>query len=361
MKTSYIITAGILATIAGNADASHFYANSISTNNIAIIQDSIIHNAIHTFDRAPAANLKHDTTNTTAPATKTDVSALYGKKPMYGTMSIYGEYDENEFTGRSGGDSKTPLLKNLQFSLQHFSDKINFENYDRTDSQYTNAMIGITGGQTSFFDSVAGWAIYGGYINGKQSNNNFHIKENGGYTGIYSRFNTKHFNLSATVNGGALINDAETIYGTDNYTNLWLGAAAKASINIILDDTFALQPGVHIGYTWIKSDNYVSASGDYISNSNLSALEISPALYAIKHIGSGWFGSAHVRYVNTYTDGGDLAVNAVNFETLDSNNFTEYGLSLEKTVGRFNLSSTLVRRDGGRDGWGGNLNIKYIF
>ena len=57
MKTSYILTAGILAVIAGNADASHLYANSISLNNIATIQDSIMHTAMHTFDRVPAANL----------------------------------------------------------------------------------------------------------------------------------------------------------------------------------------------------------------------------------------------------------------------------------------------------------------
>ena len=149
--------------------------------------------------------------------------------------------------------------------------------------------------------------------------------------------------------------------GTDNYTNLWAGAAANASINIILDDTFSLQPGVQIGYTWIESDSYISATGNNVSNSDLGVFEIAPTLHAIKHIGSGWFGTAHVRYVAMMTNGGDLSVNSINFATLESDNFTEYGLSLEKTVGRFNLSGTIVRRDGGRDGWGGGLNIKYIF
>lgn len=361
MKTSLFLIAGLLATTVYNANASHFYANSVSMNNIATIQDSIMHTAMHTFDRVPAANLGGKKKTMMPPVPEKSINELYGKKPMYGTMSIYGEYEEYEFTGRSGGDNKNPLLKNLQFTWQHYNDTVNLDNFDRTDSRYDLAMIGITGGQTAFFDGISGWAIYGGYIDGKQSTNTLRIDERGGYAGLYSRFNLKHFNLSATINGGVLSNDANFALGKETYTNMWAGAAANASINIILDNTFSLQPGVQIGYTWIKSDSYMSTTGDNVSNSDLGVLEITPALHAIKHIGSGWFGTAHVRYVMMHNNGGDLAVNNLGFETLESEDFTEYGLSLEKTLGRFNMSGTIVRRDGGRDGWGGSLNIKYIF
>ena len=57
MKPSYLLIAGLLATVTYGANASHFYANGISMNNIATIQDSILHTAMHTFDRVPAANL----------------------------------------------------------------------------------------------------------------------------------------------------------------------------------------------------------------------------------------------------------------------------------------------------------------
>lgn len=360
MKTSLFLIAGLLATTTYGANASHFYANSVSMNNIATIQDSIMHTAMHTFDRVPAANLGGKKKTMMPPVAEKSASELYGKKPMYGTMSIYGEYEEYVFSGRSGGDN-SPLLKNLQFTWQHYGDKVNFDNFDRTDSKYDLAMVGITGGRPSFFEGISGWAIYAGFVDGQQSSNTLNIDERGGYMGLYSRFGLKYFNLSATINGGVLTNDAEYATGTDSYTNVWAGAAANASINIILDSTFSLQPGVQIGYTWIKSDSYISTTGENLSNSDLGVLEIAPALHAIKHIGSGWFGTAHVRHVMTHNNGGDLAVNNVNFTTLESDNFTEYGLSLEKTVDRFNVSGTLVRRDGGRDGWGGGLNIKYIF
>lgn len=362
MKTSHILIATLAFMSTQSVNASHFYANSISMNNISTIQDTIMHTAMHTFDRVPAANLGSGQKRTiTPPAPEKTVNQLYGKTPMYGTMSIYGEYDEAEFAGRSGGDGKNPLLKNLQFSWQHYTDDVKLDNFGRADSRYDLAMIGITGGRMEFFDNITGWAAYAGFIDGKQSTSSLSIDERGGYAGLYSRFGLKHFNLSATINGGVLTNDAEFALGTDTYTNLWAGAAANASINVILDDTFALQPGIQIGYTWIESDSYVSISGDQLSNSDLGVLEIAPALHAIKHIGSGWFGTAHIRYVAMLTNGGDLSVNSHKFETLESDNFMEYGLSLEKTVGRLNLSGTLVRRDGARDGFGGGLNVKYIF
>lgn len=356
MKTSYFLTMGLLCVAAaGSANASHFYANSISMNNIATIQDSILHNAIHTFDRVPAANLGGKKKTMMPPAPKQDFRALYG------TMSIYGEYDESEFSGRSGGDENTPMIKNAQLSWQHFGDDVALDNYGRMDSKYDIAMLGLTGGRTRLWDGVSGWATYAGFINSNTSDSALKIDGVGGYAGIYSRFNMRHFNLSATINGGVLTNDAEFATGTDKYTNMWAGAAANASINIILDETFALQPGIQVGYTWIESDSYVSISGDSISNSDLGVFQIAPALHAIKNIGDGWFGTAHIRYVATMGNGGELSVNSIDFETLESDNYTEYGLSLEKTVGRFNMSGTIVRRDGGRDGWGGGLNIKYIF
>ena len=362
MKTTYFFSAAaIIAAMASNASASHIYANSISMHNIATIQDSILHTAIHTFDRVPAANLGGRTKTMMPPTPEKSVGELYGKKPMYGTMSIYGEYEEYEFAGgRSAGDN-TPLLKNAQITYQHYFDDASFNNVDKMDSDYDIAMAGITGGRTKLWDGITGWAAYAGYINGEIDNDEIKINERGGFAGIYSRFGLKLFNLSATINGGVLKNDAEYTYGSDTFTNMWAGAAANASFNIILDKTFALQPGLQIGYTWIEADDYISSTGETINNSDMGVFTVAPALHAIKHIGSGWFGTAHVRYVAMMHNGGEVYANHARFDTLESDNYTEYGVSLEKTLGRLNLSGTFVRRDGARDGFGGGLNIKYLF
>ena len=125
--------------------------------------------------------------------------------------------------------------------------------------------------------------------------------------------------------------------------------------------SFTLQPGLYAGYTWIQSGNYTSVSGDHVSSDNLNVFEISPALRAIKQISNGWFGSAHVRYVATTVNGGDSVINSNPAIEFDSDNFTEYGLTIEKSIDRFNIMATITRRDGARDGFGGGLNLRYIF
>jgi hypothetical protein len=40
---------------------------------------------------------------------------------------------------------------------------------------------------------------------------------------------------------------------------------------------------------------------------------------------------------------------------------SEYGITLEKNVSNLNLSATIGRRDGARDGWIGGINVKYVF
>ena len=89
--------------------------------------------------------------------------------------------------------------------------------------------------------------------------------------------------------------------------------------------------------------------------------EISPAIRFIKHIGNGWFGAMHAKYVMIFDEGGETKVNGTKIGTLDSGHFTEYGLSLEKTIDRFNITANIGRRDGSHTGWMGGFNLKYIF
>ena len=80
MKTTYFFSAAaIIAAMASNASASHIYANSISMHNIATIQDSILHTAMHTFDRVPAVNLGGRTKTMMPPPLK-KASANYMAK-----------------------------------------------------------------------------------------------------------------------------------------------------------------------------------------------------------------------------------------------------------------------------------------
>ncbi|MBO5704589.1 MAG: hypothetical protein J6R99_01070, partial [Alphaproteobacteria bacterium] len=59
--------------------------------------------------------------------------------------------------------------------------------------------------------------------------------------------------------------------------------------------------------------------------------------------------------------GGNTYINNTKLTKLDTGNFFEYGLSVEKQFKKATLSANIGRRDGFRYGWFGGLDIKYAF
>lgn len=105
----------------------------------------------------------------------------------------------------------------------------------------------------------------------------------------------------------------------------------------------------------------MSMSGDTVANQNLNVFEVAPEIRAIKHIGKGWFGSLNFKYAFMMGNGGDVVINGNVMEELETRDYAEYGIGIEKSIDRFNVALNLNRRDGGRTGWSGGFNLKYIF
>ena len=359
MKHFSLITSfAVLSALTGQASASHFYTNAISAHNIASMQHSIAQTAFASFDGPMARAISR---SQPAPQqANEDPTTTYGHAPMYGTMSIYGEYNDD---GRSGGDSINArrTISNAWLNWQRIGNDTAFDEINNPKSKHNLYMGGLTSGRTNFGNSHAAWGIYAGYLDGDTTNRDINTDTQGGFFGIYNRFQNNRINISTTVNGGVANNTTDTTFGTDETTNFWVGGLVNTTYNIIMDNTFTLQPNVQIGYTWIKSENYTSASGDIINNDAFNIFEFTPGISAIKHIGNNWFGEIGVKHVMLFTNGGDITVNNVALEELTDHNFTEYGISLEKAIGPVAFRANIGRRDGGHSGWTGGLNFKYLF
>ncbi len=354
------------------ATGSHVYANTFTTNNITAFQHSIMTTAMQTFEGTAAAALGG---RARLVSHSDDSKYLYGTTPMYGRPKLYGEYgDEGKSTeiqtGHNGGDVITeidtdkdprPVLNSTWLTWQHFDDEVKFKGYDELNTDTDIIMFGIAGGEAQRGIGISEWGVFGGYIGGDQKNEFININENGGYIGLYTGYNIQKFNLSFAVNAGALYNNAEHENGGDEFANMWAGAALNATYNIALDDSFTIQPGVYAGYTWIGSANYISASNDYIANKNFNTFEVAPEIKAIKHIAKGWFGTLNFKYAFMMGPDGDVVVNGIQLENLDTRDYAEYGIGIEKSIDRFNVALNINRRDGGRAGWNGGFNLKYIF
>ena len=371
-KNIQLIAIGLFVLCAYDASASspHVYANYITANNIAAIQHSIATNTMRTFEGNAAATLggiAKMARSDVMPSESGNARDMYGTLPMYGRPHLYGEYGDDGTvntpdTGRSGGDDASrPVLNSMWFNWQHFDEDVGFSNYDVLDTNYDLLSFGVAGGEAQWGIGISEWGFYGGYLGGKQGNESIDINENGGYFGLYSGYNIQNFNLSFIANIGAVSNHASSEFGTDGFSTPWVGAALNATYNIPLDDTFTIQPGIYAGYTWIGSADYISASGDNIANSNFNIFDVVPSIRAIKHIGAGWFGYIGLQYVFRYDYNGDIFVNNEKYTELFSDDYAEYGIGIEKSIDRFNIALHLNRHDGGRTGWNGGVNIKYIF
>ncbi|MCM1294920.1 MAG: autotransporter outer membrane beta-barrel domain-containing protein [Muribaculaceae bacterium] len=364
MKHTHLIALSVFITAfaTNNARAITPYANSISTRNIAAIQHSLATNAIETFEGTMAAALGNRAhLNIAAPQTPDTHNTDTTK---YGQMPIYGEFNDDGTAynthGHNGGDIAIPEFNSLFANWQHFDDNAHFNNLGQIDSDYDVVSIALAGGHIQIGNGISQWGVYGGYAGGEQKNSTFKINEQGGHIGVYSGYNIYNFNISATVNVGTMFNSIETGYGDVDYTNTWVGGMAHGAYNIAIDNTLTLQPEIYIGATWVKSDDY-TYQNEAISNTNLTHIEITPGIRAIKYIGAGWFGTAGVRYVAGWTHGGDAQINDIDTIDLKSDNYTEYGISVVKSIDRFNVALHIGRRDGGRTGWNGGTSFKYIF
>ena len=368
MKHTIFLTVSLISLFGlpeAHASDAHIHANTISAHNIATIQHSITQTAFSSFAGSMRGNMgaQKQHTKSIAKQNNEDPKTTYGRAPMYGTAPIYGEYNDDGNAGRSGGDihNTDAALNNIWLNWQHLGDGANFDDFSHLDSNTNIFMFGIAGGMSEFAGGVSKWGLYAGFSDGNQHNNNLDLESQGGYFGIYNGNLFGDLGIYTTINGGVLNNSADTIHGTDEYSNFWVGAATKIAYDFALDGTFTLQPGIHLGYTWIRGEDYTSASGDILKNDAFHMFEVSPTLRAIKHIANGWFGALNAKYVMIFDKGGDMSVNGFGTDILETDNYREYSISLEKHVNHFNISANFGRRDGARDGWIGGLNIKYVF
>ena len=357
-KLYYTILPAILTlSTSNNAHAvpEHIYANTITTHNIATLQHHITQTAFNAFEGSIERHLYSN---------KTQQKNTSSRKDIYGTMQTYGEYNDDGSFGRNGGDTINPdlILNNVWINYQHLGDDAKIDNISALESNFDMIIGGLAGGEAKMGNGISKWGIYGGYIGGKQENKSLNIDEQGGFVGVYNGFDMGQFNLSSTIIGGTIDNSAKNDFGSDDYTNLWIGGTINATYDIPLDETFTIRPGAQIGYTWIKSKSYTSASSDIIKNDNFSIFEVSPEIRMLKHIGNGWLGSINGKYVMLISNGGDITLNTSRIDRIKTDNFFEYGISLEKHISKTNISLNIGRRDSNsRYGWIGGINIKHIF
>jgi hypothetical protein len=336
--------------------AHHNYSNIITAHNIAGIQNTITTNTFNTF------GLQNNNLFNKSQQAKPETNLnLYGRTPMYGSELIYGEFNEDGSMGRSGGDSPFASLTNIWLDWHYTNDSAKFSNI--TPVKATNNLLsaGTTGSTTKMGAIKHNWGIYTNYTNSLQHTHEINIESQGGLFGVFNGFYYRNLALNTNITSGALNSSVDYTHNKDSFTNFWFSGAVSISYDIALDNSFILRPVINTEYTWIKSEDYTSATGDIINNENIGIFTVAPEIQAIKHIGCGWYGKLYTKHVTTFANGDRATVN--NTDTINLNNldYFEYAVSLEKSLYQTHISASLGRHDKDRYGWFGNINIKYLF
>lgn len=347
MKKTLFFSA-LLVSYTGLASATELQfatEQAISATSIATLQ--------HTITQGLFSSYSHRAAPTSAiPAI--DHHSIYGSAPLYG------EYNDDGTIGRSGGDSGRPL-SNIWLDWQHSYDDIIASDFDRFNSRHDIITAGIYGNQITTNNGHYNWNFYGGYINGTLENPTLTSKEHGGFIGLHNKLHTHNFIINSTINTGSLKSTTDYATLSDDHTNVWFGIAGDIAYELELDNTFKIYPNLYIGYTWTKNQTQNELYSENLKNHTFGFFEISPALSAVKHIGSNWFGTLNIKYVNVLNADKNIKINDTTFELPTINGYTEYGLALEKHTENFVFRANINRHDGDLSGWAGGLNIKYIF
>ncbi|MCM1296224.1 MAG: autotransporter domain-containing protein [Muribaculaceae bacterium] len=255
-----------------------------------------------------------------------------------------------------------PQKDNAWVSVIGFDDTVDMKSFNNVDSEMYSVVGGVNSDVKHFNDFEATYGLYAGYINSEQKYDGNKINQNGGYIGLDSVLNKGNAELLASVNTGYIRNEDKHSFGNDKFDTYFTGIAAKAGYTYSLDNGLSVIPSLYAGYTFVNNEDYTSKSGVKIKNDNLHLFEVAPGVKVNKDFNNGWTGYAQAKYAFIMDNGGDADVNNINLPNISAKDYVEYGLGANKALNdSWSLSAEINRRDGGREGWNGNLNIKYNF
>ena len=267
---------------------------------------------------------------------------------------------QNTVSGMASGDM--PKANNAWVSVVGFNDDVELKHFNTVDSELVSVIGGVNSDKYNLGRGWATYGVYAGYLNGKQKYAANKIEQNGGYIGLSAGYELNNFVVAATINTGFVKNEDKNIFGNDKFDTYWGGAGVKGGYNYSLGYGLTLQPNLQVGYTYVNTEAYTSKSGVKVKNDALHLWETAPGLMVSKQFKNAWRGYAQTKYAFVMKSGGSIEANEIALPHISSKNYVEYGLGIEKDLSdRWSFSAEVNRRDGGREGWNGNVTVKYNF
>ena len=206
-------------------------------------------------------------------------------------------------------------------------------------------------------------SFYLGYAGSKQEIEDVKSNQTGyvlGATGMVMK-DSWYAGLTANV----MFNKAsiDTDFGTDDVDMNMFSVAAKAGYNFNITNSFVLEPNLTLVYGVVNSQEYETSQGAQIDSQSISNISVEPQVKAKFEIGNGWQPYGLLGYSANLGSKPTVKTDGVELELDSIDGYVEYGAGVNKDfIGTvWSCYAQVTGRSGGRNGFVGNLGIKYKF
>ncbi len=220
---------------------------------------------------------------------------------------------------------------------------------------------------TDFYDVMATFGLYTGYVGSNSKFNGLKNKQDGTLLGLKMNFLINKNFFTTFVTNIILFNNKIKYNGIDNEFNSYLTSFAlktgyNFTYNINESKLFTLQPSIMLSYSLIDNNDYITQSNVLIkTNNTINILTISPEIRLNLSILNNTFmpyfsisGFFNINNTNNFK------ANSIKLIDYMLKNYGEYTIGFDKFFINKNLKvfSSIGYRSGGRDGINLNLGIK---
>lgn len=223
----------------------------------------------------------------------------------------------------------------------------------------------LVGGDSSYRELGHGWGTvttpYIGYNGTSQHYSGVSTYTNGGILGVTQTFYKNDFFTALTINSGASVGEANTMFGHENFTSIMAGIASKTGYNFELaHGKFIIQPSLMMAYSFIKTFDYTNAAGVRIDSDPLHSIQFHPTLKFMGNVGRGWQPYASVGMVWNVLNDTKVRANDIRLPEMSIRPYVEYGVGLQKTWNdRCAGFLQAMLRNGGRNGVALSFGFKW--
>jgi len=242
-------------------------------------------------------------------------------------------------------------------------DSVNMKHGPKVNNLTYGSFIGGDFGMHDFGNGLYGeFSPYISYQGAHQHYSGNSVYQNGGSLGFTGTLYKGNFFTGLTAGVGANVTEASTMYGNEDFPMLSTGVASKTGYNIeFKDGKFIIQPSLLVSYTFVNTFDYKNAAGVRIDTAPLHAIQINPNIRFSFNTKNYWQPYAFVGMNWNIMESGHFKAADTTLPELSIKPYIQYGLGIQKLFSdNFTAFAQVAVRNGGRNGVGGTLGMKWI-